>query len=237
MGASIAANHLQTHAYSKPYFKKTSAISGRAAYSMLKDMCSSSSASLEPILGGGSTRFSEGVSEGFSDSELLVASWLDKLLKHFGLSELDDCSERELATMLESYADSSKGNSSAFENRALLLSLKQKIVRTAGARLDSTFVTMSPEVIDEEDAEAVSIEVENRKLQGLRYEGVIYRLTDTFLPCHRLQAFCLGQTLCEQKTAFIITQSPERFAVWVDVKAFPNRRRIPSARDLSVLGR
>ncbi len=161
-----------------------------------------------------------------ADNELLVANWLEKLLKHFGLRELDGSSERALSAMLEHCGE---GKLAAFQNRALLLDLKRKIIRTAGARLDNAFVDMSPDVVDEADAEAVSLTVEGRKLEGLRYQGEVYRFTDSFLPCHRLQAFCLGQTLREQKTTFMITQSLERFAVWVNIRAFPHRHHLPHA--------
>ena len=199
-----------------------SATSGQAAYSSLSPMHTSRRASL-----------SNDSTHSENDNELLVAGWLEKLLKHFGLDVLDGSSEYQLLEMLERCGED---NSSAFQNRFLLLELKRKIIRTAGAKLDSVFVTMSPDVIDEEDAEAVALEVEGRKLQGLRYQGDIYRLTDAFLPCHRLQAFCLGQTLSEQRTTFIITQSPERFAVWVNVRAFPHRHHLPSASSLTALG-
>ena len=161
-----------------------------------------------------------------NDNELLVASWLEKLLKHFGLCELDGSSERKLVAMLEHCGEC---NLAALQNRALLLDLKRKIMRTAGARLDDAFVNMSPDVIDEEDAEALLLMVEGRKLEGLRYQEEVYRLTDSFLPQHRLQAFCLGQTLSEQKTTFMITQSIERFAVWINVQAFPHQHCLPLA--------
>jgi len=162
-----------------------------------------------------------------NDDELLVAGWLEKLLKHFGLHELDNSSERKLVELLERCGEC---NPSAFQNRALLLDLKRKIVRTAGAHLDSVFVSMSLDVVDEADAEPVLLAVENRQFEGLRYQGEVYRLIDSFLPRHRLQAFCLGQTLSEQKTAFMITQSSERFAVWVNVRAFPHRHHLSSVQ-------
>ena len=169
-----------------------------------------------------------------SANDLLVSRWLEKLLQHFGVSELDTSSEQKLAALLTRCGES---NLVALQNRALLLDLRRKIMRVAGARLDNAFVAMSPDVIDEEDAEAVSLAVAERTLQGLRYQGEIYRLTDSFEPCHRLQAFCMGQTLSEQKTAFIITQSAERFAVWVNVRAFPARHHLASASTPSELGR
>lgn len=153
-------------------------------------------------------------------NELLVANWLEKLLQHFGIRELDASSDRELAAML---ARCGEGNLAALQNRALLLDLKHKIMRVAGARLDNAFVAMSADVIDEEDAEAISLTVAGRALEGLRYQGEVYRFTDSFAPCHRLQAFCLGQTLGEQETAYVITQSSERFAVWVNLRAYPYR--------------
>lgn len=197
-------------------------MSGRSAHSALDPMYISS----RPVI----SNYSD---NSFRNNDLLVAGWLEKLLKHFGLEAIDGSSEHQLIEMLERCGED---NSSAFHNRFLLLELKRKIVRTAGAKLDSAFVTMSPDVIDEEDAEAVTLEVEGRQLQGLRYQGDIYRLTDAFFPRHRLQAFCLGQTLSEQKTAFIITQSPERFAVWVNVRAFPNHQHLPSAYSPAALG-
>ena len=194
--------------------KTNSTTSDCATYSLSNCMYTSSSTSLDRS----ASHFSDSASR---DNERLVAIWSEKLLMHFGLSELDAIAQQEITSLLERC---DKDDLSAFEDRSLLLDLKRRIVRTAGARLDSTFIAMSSEVIEEADAEAVSLKVEDRKLQGLRYQGEIYRLTDAFLPCHRLQAFCLGQTLQEQKTAFIITQSPERFAVWVSVKAFTHCR-------------
>ena len=173
-------------------------------------------------------------SNNMSENDLLVSRWLEKLLQHFGVGELDTSSEKKLAAMLTRCGES---NLAALQNRTLLLDLKRKIVRVAGARLDNAFVAMSPDVIDEEDAEAVALRVAERTLQGLRYQGEIYRLTDSFEPCHRLQAFCMGQTLSEQRTAFIITQSAERFAVWVSVRAFPTRHHLSSAPTPSELGR
>lgn len=169
-----------------------------------------------------------------SENDLLVSRWLEKLLHHFGVGELDTSSDQKLAAMLTRCGES---NLAALQNRTLLLDLKRKIMRVAGARLDNAFVAMSPDVLDEEDIEAIFLTVAERTLQGLRYQGEIYRLTDSFEPCHRLQAFCMGQTLSEQGTAFIITQSTERFAVWVNVRAFPARHHLASAPTPSDLGR
>ena len=213
------------------YPKSTSAASGHAAHSLLNPMHISISHGLAGHL---PHPLADYPASSQIDNEFLVAGWLNKLLKHFGLSELDGSSEQKLVAMLEHCGADTLA---ALQNRSLLLDLKHRIMRTAGARLDSAFVTMSPEVIDEEDAEAISLDVENRKLQGLRYQGEVYRLTDAFLPRHRLQAFCLGQTLAEQKTTFIITQSSERFAVWVNVRAFPTRSHLSSVNHLSKLGR
>ena len=213
------------------YTNSTSATSGYAARSLLNSMHTSLSHGLASPLTHSLADYS---ASSRSDNEFVVAGWLSKLLKHFGLSELDGSSEQQLVAMLEQCGADTLA---ALQNHSLLLDLRHRIMRTAGAKLDSAFVTMSPEVIDEEDAEAISLSVENRKLQGLRYQGEVYRLTDAFLPRHRLQAFCLGQTLSEQKTTFIITQSSERFAVWVNVRAFPRRSYLSSANHSSKLGR
>jgi hypothetical protein len=161
--------------------------------------------------------------------EALVTPWLENLLRHFGIHELQSISDQTLVSLLAScsYKDSSYKGSSApygslFQDSACLAHLKRKIIALAGAQLDSAFLAMAPDVIEEDETEAISLTVDVRSLQGVRYQGEVYRLVDKFLPCHRLQAFCLGHTLNEQRIAHIITRSPARFAVWVNVRALPH---------------
>ncbi len=164
-------------------------------------------------------------------ADTAVTAWLETLLQHFSISELGANSDRDLADLIEQYgvacAASGDGDCAAklrglSGSSGLLLSeLKRRIVRLAGAHLDSAFVDMAPEVIDAEDAEAILLAVAGRQLKGVRYQGEIYRLTESFKPAHRLQAFCLGQTLSEQSIPYIITQSATSFTVWVNIRALP----------------
>ena len=105
----------------------------------------------------------------------------------------------------------------------LLSELKRRVVRLAGAQLSDTFVAMSPKVIDLEDVEATPMALEGKTLQRACYQGSTYRLIETFEHRHRLQAFCLAQTLDEQMSSYLITRSEEEFAVWVDIQALPRR--------------
>ncbi|MEL7331946.1 MAG: hypothetical protein AAFN12_06835 [Cyanobacteria bacterium J06560_2] len=73
---------------------------------------------------------------------------------------------------------------------------------------------MAPDVIDEASVESVFLSVEGRKLQGVRYQGLVYRKVDAFKPDHRLQAYCLAQTLTEQSVSYLMTRSEQRFVVW-----------------------
>ncbi|MEL6882116.1 MAG: hypothetical protein AAGM27_02230 [Cyanobacteria bacterium J06554_3] len=156
-----------------------------------------------------------------NSNEDIVANWLETLLRHFGIHQLDAISEQELASLL---TDADESNAHALRNSALIAELKRRIIRLAGAQLGDVFVDMAADVIDEQDAAATSLLVEGRRLHGIRYQGEIYRLIEDFAPCHRLRAYCLAQTLSEQSTAHIITRSHQRFAVWVNVKALPTRR-------------
>lgn len=157
-----------------------------------------------------------------SDSgEAIVANWLETLLRHFGVHQLDAISEQELASFL---TNADESNAHALKDSALIAELKRRIIRLAGAQLGDVFVDMAADVIEEQDAAATSLSVEGHQLHGIRYQGEIYRLIEDFAPCHRLRAYCLAQTLSEQATAHIITRSHQRFAVWVNVKALPTRR-------------
>lgn len=112
-------------------------------------------------------------------------------------------------------------------------------IRLTGAQLDDAFIAMACDVVDEEEATAIFLTVESRQLQGLRYQGEVYRLIESFAANHRLQAFCLGQTLSEQLISYLITQSGDRFAVWVNISALPHRSYrdyLPTATKLSKLG-
>lgn len=161
----------------------------------------------------------------------LVTRWLEKLLRHFGISELDASSDRRLAELIEQCG--------MILDSMLLDELRRRIVRLAGARLDRAFVAMAPEVIDEEDADAIFLTVAGRQLKGLRYQSEVYRLTQSFKSTHRLQAFCLAQTLSEQAIPYIITQSKDCFAVWVNIRALPcghYRDHLPSFNNSSNFG-
>ncbi|MEL6853794.1 MAG: hypothetical protein AAFO83_01645 [Cyanobacteria bacterium J06607_13] len=153
-------------------------------------------------------------------AESILASWLEKLLQHFSLKQLDGLSEQALLSYL---ARCGENPSQALQGNELLYELRRRIIRLAGAQLGDAFVSMAPNVIDEESLEHAFLSVEGRRLEGLRYEGEVYRLVEAFQPCHRLQAYCLAQTLNEQTTSYVMTRSAERFAVWVNVSALPKR--------------
>lgn len=153
-------------------------------------------------------------------TERIVASWLEALLQRFSVEQLDVVSEQALSLLLQRCQGVS---SSDLGNSELLTELKRRIVRLSGAQLDKAFVSMAPDVIDEADAEQIFLAVEGRQLQGVRYQGEVYRLMESFIPSYRLQAYCLGQTLNEQTISYLITRSNERFAVWVNAKALPQR--------------
>ncbi len=185
-------------------------------------------------------RLSKVSSESVS-SESLIAPWVENLLRHFGINELQSISDQTLLSLL-SRLSQDPGNihdniredhtsvaqvssqDSLFQDSVFLAHLKHRITALAGAQLDATFLAMSPDVIEEEETEPISLKIDSRLLQGVRYQGEVYRLVEKFAPCHRLQAFCLGHTLNEQLIAHIITQSSERFAVWVNVRALPHTR-------------
>jgi hypothetical protein len=175
--------------------------------------------------------------------EALVTPWLENLLQHFGIHELqsicDQTPDQTLVSLLArcSYKGSSAPYASLFQDSAFLAHLKHRIVALAGAQLDSAFLAMAPDVIEEEETEAILLAVDVRSLQGVRYQGEVYRLVDKFLPCHRLQAFCLGHTLNEQRIAHIVTRSPDHFAVWVNVRAMPHSHyhsHLPATEHLPV---
>ncbi|MEO0518871.1 MAG: hypothetical protein AAF171_16395 [Cyanobacteria bacterium P01_A01_bin.116] len=189
--------------------------------------------------------------------EKLLTRWLEKLLQHFGIYELDKVSDQQLAAMLTRCSDID--TSQLLEDDTLLPALKRRIVRLAGAQLDDAFITMAPDVIAEDEVEPLSLSVAEHRIAGVRYQQEVYRFVEAFAPYHRLQAFCLGQTISTQALThpthtpvenaqippclsppYLITQSPERFAVWVNIRALPSYKysnHLPSRINLSDLGR
>ncbi|MEM9088274.1 MAG: hypothetical protein AAGC93_05965 [Cyanobacteria bacterium P01_F01_bin.53] len=151
-------------------------------------------------------------------SEALVTSWLETLLQHFGVHELDKVSDQKLVVLLKRCG---AHKTFVLQDTDLLCALKRRIVRLAGAQLDDAFISMAPDVIDEDELEAVALAMESCHTKGGRYQQRVYRLLKSFELCHRLQAFCLGHTLHEQKIPYLITRSAERFAVWGHIRALP----------------
>ena len=106
----------------------------------------------------------------------------------------------------------------------LAAELKRRVMRLAGAKLDNAFLSMASKVVDEATVEVVSLPVEGRSLQGVRYQGDVYRQVDSFKLCHQLQAYCLAQTLSEQQVQYLITRSAHRFVVWAKIRTFPQQK-------------
>jgi len=158
-------------------------------------------------------------------AERLVASWLESLLQRYSIQQLNVISEQGLSTLLTccQSSDSIERELSELHGSSLIAELKRRIRRLSGAQLGEAFVSMSPAIVDEAETEPLFLTVEGRQLQGLRYQGEVYRLMDSFVPSYRLQAYCLGQTLNERTISYVITRSPKRFAVWVNAKALPQR--------------
>ncbi|MEL6492204.1 MAG: hypothetical protein AAFV85_12410 [Cyanobacteria bacterium J06634_6] len=106
-------------------------------------------------------------------------------------------------------------------DQELTTAIRRKVRRQAGARLDSTFLSMAPHVIDETQVQTAFLSVEGHQLEGVRYQGQVYRKVEEFQLCHRLQSYCLAKTLSEQQLAYIMTRSDKRFAVWVSIQEIP----------------
>lgn len=165
-----------------------------------------------------------------SANSALVTRWLERLMQHFGMHELGTISDQSLANLLVRCGED---RSLVFQDNYLLSELRRRVVRLAGAQLDDAFLTMAPDIVSEDDIESISLSVESQYLKGIRYQNEVYRLVEAFEPCHRLQAFCLGQALAEKalgetisdeaslamaRGIYLITRSTERFAVWVNVR-------------------
>ena len=171
-----------------------------------------------------------------SADSMLVTRWLEKLLQHFGMHELGAISDQSLVALL---ARCGEERSSLLQDSRLLSQLRRRVVRLAGAQLDDAFIAMAPDIVPEDEIELISLSVESRRLKGMRYQHEVYRLVESFEPCHRLQALCLGQTLAEKAlgktmvddtmlaaatSPYLVTRSTERFAVWVNVRILPEYR-------------
>ena len=180
-----------------------------------------------------------------------VNNWLDQLLAHFSVQQLDTISTQEIASYLAKRLEKSdtlkpeklkpetlepetnQASSQAVSLRSypsnsldmsnLAAELKRRVMRLAGVKLDSAFLSMASHVVDETAVRAVSLTVEGRKLNGVRYQGDVYRQVNSFKLCHQLQAYCLAQTLSEQHVQYLLTRSAHQFVVWASIRTFPKQ--------------
>ena len=165
--------------------------------------------------------------------EATVSTFLNKLLDHFDLEQLEQTELTSLLTDCGAISDSFDEGDRRDEWRCILTELRRRVARLAGAQLDDAFTAIAARVVSEDDTAAILLPVEGRKLQGIRYGGEVYRWVQSFQPCYRLQAFCLGQSLSQQKLSYLITGSPARYAVWISVRSMaetPARNHLPSNR-------
>ncbi len=160
-------------------------------------------------------------------SEQVVSQWLTQLLEHFSLHKLDATSNQELADHLADFIKENAANLQ-YDNQSdeLIAALRRRVMRLAGARLDDAFVSMTPDIVDEADVVPTFLSTEGQELEGVCYRKEVYRKLEEFQPCHRLQSYCLAQTLSERQISYMMTRSPQRFAVWVNVCAISEYGRI-----------
>jgi hypothetical protein len=91
--------------------------------------------------------------------------------------------------------------------------------RWVGTQLDAVFMAITPEILDESAIAKFRFHQTGRLWEGIRYNGELYGLVETFDSIYRLQAYCLAWMLTEDQIPNILTTSDTRFAVWVNIRS------------------
>jgi hypothetical protein len=141
---------------------------------------------------------------------------LNRLLDRLHQDKKSQSIRRELETLIPLYQQLSARTN---DPCSTLPKIKQRVLQVFGLRLGFVISKALPQLTREESVHQFQF-YENRRLQeGIRTEKDLYGLIQSFDKGQCLLAYQLTWVLSEYKVPFVLTESGERYALWVSLRS------------------
>lgn len=139
---------------------------------------------------------------------------LDQILHHFAATHQSfQLQELELLTKLYQQLERNPANATA------IAEIKRRIFQTLGFQLNSIQSTNLPTVLQESAIDSFRFFHENQVREGLHHNNTLYAAVYQFDVTHRLQAYQIAWALSEAKVSLVVTLSPTRFVIWINLQS------------------
>lgn len=139
---------------------------------------------------------------------------IDRLLHQFASANQSfQLQELELLTKLYQQLESNPANSSA------IAEIKRRILQTLGFQLNAVPSTQLPQIIQESSIEIFRFFHDNQVREGIRFGNALYAAAYQFDIDYRLQAYQMAWALSETKVPLVVSLSPTRFVIWVNLQS------------------
>ncbi|MBE9010035.1 hypothetical protein IQ250_07435 [Pseudanabaenaceae cyanobacterium LEGE 13415] len=142
---------------------------------------------------------------GLSDDQI------DRLFHQFSSSRTQ-LQELELLTNLYQQLERNPANSSA------IAEIKRRIFQTLGFQNNNVPSAQLPSIVQEGTIEVFRFFHKNQIREGIRFDNTLFAAVYQFELTYRLQAYQMAWTLSEAKIPLVISLSPTRFVIWVNLQ-------------------
>jgi hypothetical protein len=141
---------------------------------------------------------------------------LNRLLDRLHQDKKSQSIRRELETLIPLYQQLSARTN---DPCSTLPKIKQRVLQVFGLRLGFVISKALPQLTREESVHQFQF-YENRRLQeGIRTERELYGLIQSFHKGQCLLAYQMTWVLSEYRIPFVLTESEERYALWVSLRS------------------
>ncbi|MBD1844905.1 hypothetical protein H6F89_16180 [Cyanobacteria bacterium FACHB-63] len=142
---------------------------------------------------------------------------LDRIVQKLPLASPENRSlkiqELELLTKLYRQLEQNPANATA------LIEIKRRIFQTLGFEIRSTAPNQYPPILRESAINKFFFFFQDQLREGMRYADALYGAAYQFdLRC-RLQAYQMAWVLAEAKIPLVVTLSPTRFVIWLNLQS------------------
>lgn len=139
---------------------------------------------------------------------------LDRILHNFTSDNPSlQLQELELLTKLYQQLEPNPANQSA------IAEIKRRIFQTLGFQLNSIQSTNLPRLLQESAISVFRFFYNNQVREGLHYDSTLYAAVCQFDVAYRLQAYQIAWALSEAKVPLVVTLSPARFVIWINLQS------------------
>lgn len=135
--------------------------------------------------------------------------------------------ELEVLTKLYQQLEQSPTNATA------IAEIKRRIFQTLGLEITSTTPKQPPPILRESTIDKFSFFFQDGIREGMQYANNLYAAAYQFNPMYRLQAYQIAWLLSEAKIPLIVTLSPTRFVIWINLQS--HSYRVLIQQDASLL--